>query len=406
MQKVIQGIIYLIVFVACSAIAAEMEWPGYRGINRDGISQETGLIKTWTAEGPKTEWRVNIGDGYSGIAISGGRIYTMFAQGEDEFVVCLDSATGKELWRFRSDSNFVNDQGNGPRSTPTIDDGMVYTFGANGTLYALSADDGTKVWEHNLVKEMNAKVPIWGVCSSALVEGDLLILPVGGGENNAVVAFHKKTGAVVWKSQTDEPGYSSPIAVNVNGVRQILVFSGTALFSLSPTDGKLYWKYPWRTSWFVNAAVPIFIPEDKVFISTSYDRGAALLRIRGSKSSPSVEEVWLTKGMKNHFNSSVQYNGHLYGFDNAQLKCMDAANGETKWTKGGFGKGSLILADGHLIVLSERGLLVLVEATPDEFREKASAQVLQGRCWTMPTLVNGKLYLRNQKELICLNMKA
>lgn len=409
MKKIIEAIIYWILFIFAMtlrpAVGADMEWPGYRGANRDGISPETGLIKTFPAEGPKAEWRVNLGDGYSGIAISGGRIYTMFSQGDDEFVICLDSATGKELWRFRSDSNFVNDQGNGPRSTPTIDDGLVYTFGAHGTLYALNADTGAKVWEHN-PKELGGKEPIWGVSSSALVEGDLLILPVGGGDNNAVVAFNKKTGAVVWKSQTDEPGYSSPVAAKINGVRQILVFSGTQLFSLSPTDGKLYWKYPWKTNWFVNAAVPIFIPEDKVFISTSYDRGGALLRIGGSKTNQTVEEVWLTKGMKNHFNSSVQYKGYLYGFDNAQLKCMDVANGETKWTKGGFGKGSLMLADGQLIVLSERGLLVLVEATPDEYREKASAQVLEGKCWTMPTLVNGKLYLRNQKELICLNMKA
>lgn len=409
MKKIIEAIIYWILFIFAMtlrpAVGADMEWPGYRGANRDGISPETGLVKTFPAEGPKAEWRVNLGDGYSGIAISGGRIYTMFSQGDDEFVICLDSATGKELWRFRSDSNFVNDQGNGPRSTPTIDDGLVYTFGAHGTLYALNADTGAKVWEHN-PKELGGKEPIWGVSSSALVEGDLLILPVGGGDNNAVVAFNKKTGAVVWKSQTDEPGYSSPVAANINGVRQILVFSGTQLFSLSPTDGKLYWKYPWKTNWFVNAAVPIVIPEDKVFISTSYDRGGALLRIGGSKTNQTVEEVWLTKGMKNHFNSSVQYKGYLYGFDNAQLKCMDVANGETKWTKGGFGKGSLMLADGQLIVLSERGLLVLVEATPDEYREKASAQVLEGKCWTMPTLVNGKLYLRNQKELICLNMKA
>ncbi len=399
---IIFGFLFILVF---DMYGAGIEWPAYRGAKGDGISTETGLIKTFPAEGPKTVWRVNLGDGYSGISIVGGRIYTMFAQGEDEFVVSMDSTNGKELWRFRSDSNFINDQGNGPRSTPTVNDGMVYTFGARGTLFALKADNGEKVWQHDLVKEMGAKVPIWGVSSSALVEGDLLILPVGGGENNAVVAFNKKTGAIVWKSQTDEPGYSTPIAVNINGTRQILVFSGTALLSLSPADGKLFWKYPWKTDWFVNAAVPIHVPDDKVFISTSYDRGGALLRVRGTKTA-SVEEVWLTKGMKNHFNSSVAFNGHLYGFDNAQLKCIDVTNGETKWTQGGFGKGSLILADGQLIVLSERGLLVLVEAVPDEYREKAKAQVLQGKCWTMPTLVDGKLYLRNQKELICLDMKS
>ncbi|HSE39647.1 MAG TPA: PQQ-binding-like beta-propeller repeat protein, partial [Acidobacteriota bacterium] len=208
MQRIFKTILGLILFACLTFVvsAASLEWPSYRGPKGDAISGETGLIKTWSSEGPKALWRVNLGDGYSAISVSGGKLFTMFSQGEDEFVVCLDSATGKELWRFRSDSNFINDQGNGPRSTPTIDDGMVYTHGARGMLVALNADNGQKVWQHDLVKELGAKIPIWGVSSSPTVEGDLLILPVGGGENNAVVAFNKKTGAIVWKSQTDEPG--------------------------------------------------------------------------------------------------------------------------------------------------------------------------------------------------------
>jgi outer membrane protein assembly factor BamB len=406
MRKVIDTLIYWILFLFLTATkpthSAEFEWPQYRGINRDGISRETGLIKAWPAAGPTQLWRVPTGDGYSAISTANGRLYTMFSKGEDEFVVCLDSTSGKELWKFRSDSNFVNDQGNGPRGTPTVHDGMIYTFGAQGMLYALNADNGQKIWEHDLKKEIGAKIPIWGVASSPLIEGDLLILPVGGNDTNAVVAFNKKDGKIVWKSVGDEPGYSSPIAVTIGGVRQVIAFSGTMLISLNPADGKLYWKYPWKTDWFVNAATPIFIPDDKIFISTSYERGGAMLKISSPKN---VQEVWLSKGMKNHFNSSIYHNGYLYGFDNAILKSMDASTGETKWQKSGFGKGSLILADGHLIVLSERGQLVLVEAVPDEYREKASAQVLQGKCWTMPTLSNGKLYLRNQKEILCLNLK-
>lgn len=380
------------------------EWPQWRGMNRDGISQETGLLKIWPAEGPKVLWKVPVGDGYSAVSVSGGRLYTMDAKGEDEFVVCLDATTGKEIWRFRSDANFINEQGNGPRGTPTVDGDGVYALGAQARLIALEAKSGKKIWEKDLQKELGAKLPIWGVSSSPLVEGELLIVPVGGSEQNAVVAFDKKTGNIIWKSQTDEPGYSSPIAIVLDGVRQIVVFSGTALLSLSPKDGKLLWKYPWKTDWFVNAATPIFIPDDKLFISTSYDHGAALLRIRPAAGRFTVEELWLSKGMKNHFNSSVLQNGYLYGFDNATLKCIDAATGEEKWKKSGFGKGSLILADGNLIVLSERGQLLLVEATPVEYKEKGNAQVLQGKCWTHPSLSGGKLYLRNQKELLCLDL--
>ena len=406
MDKIIDRVlcVVLTLLTLLTTNAWSAEWPQYRGMNRDGVSKETGLSKTWGAEGPRVIWKVPLGEGYSGMSVVNGRIYTMDAQNGNEYVVCFDAVTGKEIWRSRSDATFINDQGNGPRSTPTVDGEMIYTFGAQSYLYAWSAKDGKKIWENDLKKTLGAKVPIWGVSSSPLVEGNLLILPVGGGESNAVVAFHKKTGALVWKSETDEPGYSSPLAVNLNGIRQIIIFSGTMLLSVSPTDGKVLWKYPWKTNWFVNSAMPIFVPEDKIFISTSYDRGAALLRVRNSGGEVSVEEIWLSKEMKNHFNSSVLHEGYIYGFDNAVLKCIDANTAEEKWRKSGFGKGSLILADGHLIVLSERGGLVIVEAAPAAYKEKARAQVLQGKCWTQPTLSEGKLYLRNQKQMICIDL--
>jgi outer membrane protein assembly factor BamB len=389
-----------------ASFAWNADWPQYRGINRDGISKETAFSKSWPEAGPKVLWKTPIGDGYSGMAIVGNRIYTMDAKDKDEFVVCLDATTGKEIWRVRHDSNFVNDQGNGPRGTPTIEGDVLYAFGANGMLSALSTKDGKAIWSHDVKKVVAGKVPIWGYSSSPLIEGELLILPVGGGENNAIVAFNKKTGAVAWRSQGDEPGYSSAIAVNIKGLRQILVFSGTKLLSVSPKDGKLLWSYPWKTDWFVNAAVPIVVGGDKVFISTAYDVGAALLQVNVTGDKASAEEIWMSKSMRNHFNTSVLHNGHIYGFDNALLKCIDAMTGEEKWKKPGYGRGSLLLADGHLIVLGERGQLLIVEASSEAYKEKASAEVLKGKCWTMPTLVNGKLYLRNQKEMVCLDLKA
>ena len=406
MKNTLMLFLLFLYFIAPVFAQKAQEWPQYRGPHNDGISRETGLAKTWPANGPKVLWKAPMGEGYSAIAVSDGRLYTMFAQGQDEFVHCLDSATGKEAWRARIDANFINDQGNGPRGTPTIDGGLVYALGAQAKLVALNAADGKLVWEQDLQKNLGAKVPIWGVSSSPLVDGDLLILPVGGSNNNAVVAFKKKTGEVAWKSQGDEPGYSTPVIAEIGGLRQLIVFSGTMLLSMNPKDGSLYWKYPWKTNWFVNAAVPIFIAPDKVFISTSYDHGAAMLQVKVAGGKASVSEVWLSKGMKNHFNTSIYHNGHIYGFDNAILKCIDATSGETKWQKSGYGKGSLILADGQLIVLSERGQLLLVEAKPDSYVESATAQVLQGKCWTQPTLANGKLYLRNQKEIICIDLKA
>ena len=395
-----------ILMILFASLAWNADWPQYRGLNRDGISKETALLKTWPASGPKVVWKAPVGDGYSGMAIVGNKIYTMDAKGQDEFIVAMDAATGKELWRYRNDSNFMNDQGNGPRGTPSVDGETIYAFGANGTLAAVNAKDGAKIWSHDVKKELAGKVPIWGFSSSPLIEGELLILPIGGSGNNAIVAFNKKNGAIVWRSQGDEPGYSSAIAVDIKGTRQILAFSGTKLLSVAPADGKLLWSYNWKTDWFVNAAVPIVVPPDKVFISTGYGVGSAMLKVNSAGGKSSVEEVWMSKSMQNHFNSSVQHNGHIYGFDNAILKCIDANTGEEKWKKAGFGKGSLMLADGHLIVLSERGRLLMVEAVPEAYKETASAEVLQGKCWTMPTLVNGKLYVRNQKEMVCLDLKG
>jgi len=400
-----KNILITALFLSVTATGWNADWPQYRGINRDGVSKET-ILKSWPPEGPAVVWKTAIGEGYSAMAVTGNRIYTMEAKGPDEFIVCLDASTGKEVWRYRTDASFANDQGNGPRGTPTIDGDMLYAMGAQGMVVAVNAKTGTKVWAVDVKKDLAGKVPIWGYSSSPLVEGGLVIVPVGGTENNAIVAFNKKTGAIAWKSQGDEPGYSSPVAITTKGVRQILVFSGTKLFSVAPADGKLYWQYQWKTDWFVNATTPLVVAEDRIFISTNYDHGGAVLKINVTNGKPSIEEVWLNKSMRNHFNSSVYSNGYIYGFDNAVLKCIDASTGEEKWKKSGFGRGSLMLADGHLVVLSERGQLLLVEATPAEYSEKAAAPVLEGKCWTMPTLVDGKLYVRNQKQIACLNIKG
>ena len=379
------------------------DWPQWRGPNRDGISQEKGLLKKWPTAGPKIIWKVATGEGYSGISISTGRAFTMFAHNGNEYLICLDASNGKELWRTNVSPRFRNDQGHGPRSTPTVDDGLVYALGAKGFLLATNAKDGKKIWGHDLAEEYGGKIPTWGISTSPVVEGDLLLVDIGGKQGHSLGAFHKKTGELIWNSQTDEPGYSSPIVVTMNGYRQALFFTGTALVSVSPKSGELLWRYPWKTSFHVNAATPLFVPDDKVFISSSYGVGAAVVQINNN-GVLNVETLWKSNVMKNHFSSSVLIDRYIYGFDDRILKCIDAYTGEEQWKQRGFQKGSLIYADGHLIILGERGKLALVEATPAEYKEKAKAQVLRGKCWTMPTLANGKLYLRNQKELLCLDV--
>ena len=385
------------------AAAVAADWPQYRGPERTGISAETGLQHTWPAAGPEILWRAPLGGGYSGVAVVGEQVFTMYSREDAEYVACFAADTGKELWRTRVDGTRRDDQGSGPRSTPTVDRGMVFALSAGGNLVAVRAGDGHELWARNLKKEFGAPVPRWGVSTSPLVEGEMLLLDAGG-PGSSLVALDRKTGETRWTAYDDRPGYSAPIAATILGTRQILSFAGTSLVSVRADDGTVLWKVPWKTSYDVNAAVPILVAPDKVFLSSGYDKGAGLFRVRNAENGWKVEEIWRSRVMKNHFNSSILHEGHIYGFDNGTLKCIEAGSGQEKWSHRGFSKGSLILADGHLIVLGESGQLALVEATPTAYKEKSSVQILRGRTWTMPSLAGGRLYLRNREELIALDI--
>ena len=391
----------------CAADQDSTDWAQWLGPNRNGVSDETGLLRSWPDAGPGVLWRIRGGEGFSGISISQGLAYTMYGRGDDEFVVCLNASTGDEVWRFRSDSNLFEPQGgNGPRSTPAVDGDRVFVLSANGKLYGLNARTGAKLWEHDFVKRFGSRRPRWGFCSSPLVEGDLVMIEAGGTRGNSLLAFDKANGRLVWSSQRDKPGYSSPVAITAGGVRQVLFFTAGGLVSVSPKDGRPFWRYAWSTSYDVNAATPIFIPPDKVFISSGYGTGAAVLQIKEAGAGIRVAQVWKNREMKNHFPSSVLNGNYLYGFDNAILKCIDARTGEAVWRHRGFGKGTAIFADGHLIVLGEQGNLGLVEATPSGIHVKAEARAMNGRCWTVPALAGGRLYVRNEKEIACLDLKG
>jgi outer membrane protein assembly factor BamB len=375
------------------------DWPQFRGPNRDGISDETGLLASWPEGGPRELWRIALGEGFSGISVVDGRIFTLYASGDDELAGCFDAATGEARWTYRLDSKWEDRFGNGPRSTPTVDGGLVYVLSANGKLAALNVEDGKPAWTKDLQAVYEAKPPEWGVSTSPQVEGEMLLVNVGG-KGASVVAFDKKTGKEVWKTQSDPAGYSAPLTVEVDGVRQVIFFTATGLLSLSPKDGSLLWKQAWKTSYDVNATTPIFIAPNRIFVSTGYDVGAAVYKLKSNGEKFGVDEVWRNREMKNKFSSSVLHDGHIYGFDEKTLKCINAATGETRWQHRDLGHGSLLYADGHLIALGDAGQLALVEATPDEFRQKGSAQVFKGKTWTVPTLVGGRLYLRDEKQLV------
>lgn len=385
---------------------AAADWPHYRGPAFDGRSSES-IAKAWPASGPKVLWRFPLGQGYSGISVVGGKAYTLYGAGADELVLALDAASGKELWKSRLDANRPDDMGGGPRSTPTVDGDRVYVLGAKGKLAAFEAANGKLAWSVDLVTAYGARIPQWGVSVSPTVEGDLLLVDVGGKESHSVMAFDKKTGKVRWASQTGGPGYSVPFVAELAGTRQALFFTGGALVSVDPQSGKLFWRLPWKTDYDVNAAMPVVIAPDKVFISSAYNTGAGLYQVAKNGAGWKTTELWRSREMQNHFNSSVLVDGHLYGFDRARLKCIRASDGQELWSQSGFSRGSLLYADGYLLVLGERGELALVKARPDSYQEVAKTKVFPDgdKTWTMPTLAGGRLFVRSEAQLVALDLQ-
>lgn len=384
--------------------AASVDWPRFRGPQQDGISPEKGLLRGWPEGGPKVVWKRPIGGGFSNVAVVGDAVYTMTVEGESETAYRLREADGAVVWQVALGPVFPEMFGNGPRSTPTVDGDVVYVLSATGRLHALRTKDGSRLWEVDLTKDFGSPTPNRGFASSPLIEGDLLFLEAGGKEGKAVVALEKATGKVRWSALDGKPGYVTPLAVTIDGIRQY-VFVRTLeadIVSLLP-DGKVHWRYPWKQG---AIASPLFLPPNRIFASATDDIGAVLLEIGTAGGKATVREVWTSRVMKNHFSSSVLYQGYIYGFDNASLKCIVAATGEQKWVQRGYGKGSLILADGLLYILSDQGELILAEATPAGFQEKGKVKVMEGKAWIAPALSHGRIYLRDEDEMVVLDVRT
>lgn len=392
------------------------EWPQWRGPNRDGVSPETNLLPVWPEGGPNVLWSQPTGDGYSGVAIADGRAVTMVQDGKDEAVVCWDAASGKELWRFKYAAYFPHRQfGDGPRSTPTIAAGHVYTVGGTGVMHCLKLNPATvageAVWRKDLLKEFDAPQLEWGIAFSPLVEGRLVYIMPGGPHGNALVALDTATGSIAWKRFDDGASYSSPIATNLAGRRQIVALLAERLVGVAPTSGELLWEFPWPAgpahtpSAIVTPLVIHRTSGDYVFISAGYDKGCALIKIEADGEHSNATQVYRNLNMRSVFSSPVCLGDFVYGFDDVNLVCLDVRNGKRKWKEFGFDKGSLIAADGRLIVLGAEGTLALVAAEPDAYHELSRFQHADERCWTAPSLADGRLYVRNRKRLVCYDLR-
>jgi len=378
-------------------------WPQWRGPNRDGISKETGLLKQWPAEGPPLVWKATgAGRGYSSFSISNGKLYTMGLRGDREFVIAFDIATGKEAWATPHGSAFHNDRGDGPRGTPTIDGDRLYALGGNGDLSALDARTGKIIWSKNVLKEFGGSNIQWGISESPLVLGNKVLVNAGG-PGASMVALNKTDGSVIWKSQSDEPGYSSAIPVDINGNTQVVFFTAQRAVGLDARDGRLLWEYGKPANNVANVATPI-VRNNRIFISSDYGTGGGVVEIKPDNK---AQEIYFTKDMRNHHSSSVLIGDYLYGFSSSILTAMKFDTGEIAWRDRSVGKGSLVYADGNLYCLSENGVVGLVEATPTGYKEKGRFRIQQGSLptWAHPVVAGGRLYLRDQDTIYAFDVR-
>lgn len=384
-------------------MAAGADWPNYRGPNHDGISREADWQSQWGDAGPAVLWKNSIGVGFSTTAVANGRGYIMGNTARDnttDIVFCFDAETGKEIWRHSYPCPLLpNSYEGGTLSTPTVDNGKVYTLSKIGDLFCLDSATGKVIWQKQLNKEVGFELPTWHFASSGLIAGDMLILNMG----SAGLALNKNTGETIWQNGKGRCGYATPVPFEMDGQACLAIMSEVTLFAVKQADGKPLWQYPWKTMYEINAADPVVVG-NRMLITSGYKHGCALLEI----SPAGAKKLWENKAMSMQINCPIVRDGYAYGFDENVFKCVKLDDGQEQWQDRGLGKGSLMMsADGRLIIMSEKGELVIAQADPQKFNVLARAQILpKTKCWTSPVLANGRIYARNANgDYVCVDVK-
>jgi outer membrane protein assembly factor BamB len=386
------------------AAAEPAAWPNWMGPQRDGISRETGWITDWPRDGLPVVWSREIGIGFSSVSIADGRLFSLGHVDGEEIVWCLNANTGDVIWSHRYPGKLnANLHDGGPASTPTIDGDRVYTLGKEGQFHCFDAATGAVNWQKSLPKDLGVPVPEWGFSSSPVIEGNQLLLEAG-----RVVSFDKLTGERQWQTERHDAGYgSAAVFEHPAGTKLVATFDCDGLRVLTLKTGDELAFQPWQSPFRTNATTPI-VRGNRIYISSAYQVGCGLFEFTGN----ALKEVYTNRDMRNHFSNSILHDGHLYGFDGnsnlgrvVQLTCMNFETGKVAWKKAGLGCGSLMIADGRLLLLGESGTLVLANATPRGFEEVARSPFLEGRCWTMPVLLAKRIYGRNAAgKLVCVSV--
>ncbi len=370
-------------------------WPGFRGPNRDSVVRDVRINTDWSSSPPKELWRKQIGPGWSSFAVAGNLIYTQEQRGDHEVVSCYRLTSGKPVWKHRDSQRFYeSNAGAGPRSTPTFNNGYLYTFGATGILNALNAIDGSVVWSRNVSKDAKRKVPMWGFSSSPLVVDDVVVVAAAG----KLVAYDTSNGKPRWYGADDKGGYSSPHFATFDGSPQVVFMNAAGVNSLAPATGDLLWQYKLPEG--TRIVQPAIVSND-LLVGDGDGKNIRRIAVTHESNKWNVKERWNSIALKPYFNDFVVHNGHAYGFDGSYISCIDLNDGAKKWKGGKYGAGQLILlADQDvLLVVSEQGDLALVSATPDQFKELGRVPAIQGKTWNHPALANDILLVRNGEEM-------
>jgi len=410
--------------------AASAQWPQFGGPNRNFICDTKGLASKWAEEGPKKLWTRELGDGYATIIADGGILYTMYRTGEDEFSVALDAATGKTLWEHKNPSPFTKlmaEFGAGPHSTPLIAGDRLYTIGTNAVMHCFDKKTGNVIWMHDLPKDFNADLPDRGYGSSPIAYKSTVIVVVdrkrkGEGEGDkseetkeakpvegqSLMAFDQATGSVVWKAHDYPVSYPSPILIRFDGEDQLVLLMGKEIIGVNPDNGALLWHHPLKPEG-ANLATPVWIAPDMLFCSSAYDSGSRVLKLARKEGKTVPEELWYSRKMRVHHANAIPLGDYVYGssgdFGPAFFMGVNVKTGEVAWRERGFAKSTCVYADGKLILLDEDGQLALATATPQGLTVHSKCKLTERYSWAAPTLVGAKLYLRDRKNILALDLQ-
>jgi outer membrane protein assembly factor BamB len=380
------------------------DWPGFRGPERDGTVHGVRIATDWDTTPPRLLWRRRVGPAWSSVAVVGDRLYTQEQRGDAEAVVCLDAASGREVWAHEDAVRFWDAQsGAGPRATPTFADGRIYALGGRGTLNCLDAATGERKWANDIIADSGAKVPIWGFSCSPLVEHGVVIVFAGGEGPKGLLAYDADSGEVAWSAATGRNSYSSPQPATLGGRPQVLFLSDGGLMALDPASGAVLWEHAGAGPGMPPSIQPHPVGDAQVLLPITKDPGLELIDVSPGEDSGSPARRWVSKDLQPSYNDFVIHDGCLYGFDGSLFCCVDAKTGKRRWKEGRYGHGQVLLLTDQplLLVTAESGEAVLVAANPERHEELGRFQAINGKTWNHPVIAHGRLYVRNAEEMAC-----